>query len=78
MKLHAHVAPDGRLEALIAGPEGKVGAGLVADPGVRVCEIPDHAFKEDATLEQLEAILGTHAARVTAATAELFRRGTAD
>ena len=45
MRLHAHVAADGRLEALVAAPEGRLDAGLVADPGVQVCELRGHGLE---------------------------------
>lgn len=78
MKLYAHVALDGRLEGLVAAPEGTVSAGLIADPAFQVCEIPDHTLKGEAIeLQQLEEILKTHAVKVTPATGELIRGGTA-
>ena len=78
MKLYAHVALDGRLEGLIAAPEGKVSAGLIADPAFQVCEIPEHGLKSDVIeLGQLEEILRTYAVKVTPATGELIRGRTA-
>lgn len=78
MKLYAHVALDGRLEALVTAPEGKVSAGLITDPASQVCEIPDHGLKGEAIeLEQLDEILRTHAVKVTPAKGELIRGGTA-
>jgi hypothetical protein len=78
MKLYAHVATDGRLEALVAAPDGKVSAGLLADPALQVCEIPDHHLKGDVVdLEQLEELLKTHSVRVTPAKGALIRGGTA-
>jgi hypothetical protein len=74
MKLHAHVGLDGRLEALVASPEGKVSAGLIADPALQVCEIHNHGLKGDTIeLEQLEEMLKTHAVKVTPAQGELIR-----
>jgi len=74
MKLFAHVAADGQIEALVAAPEGKLGAGLVADAGLQVCEIPEHGLKGDVVdLDQLEKMLKTHAVRVTPARGELVR-----
>lgn len=79
MRLHAHVAADGRLEALVAAPDDAPGAGLVPEPGLQFCEITGHGLKGDAIgFEQLEAMLGTHAVRVTPARGELVRRGQAD
>lgn len=75
MKLHAHVAPDGTLAGLVAAPEGKVGAGLVAGPAFEVCEIRDHPLKGDAIeFAQLEALLETQAVKVTPAQGELIAR----
>lgn len=53
MKLFAHVRQDGSIESLVAAPEGDVQARLVPQPGVQICEIPDHGLGEDLDLERL-------------------------
>lgn len=79
MKLMAHVTPDGRLDAIVAAPDGKLEAGLVAEPGVQVCELHEHGLQGEAVaLERLASLLDTHAVRLTPARGTLVRGQPAD
>lgn len=73
MKLFAHLGPDGRVEGMVAAPEGNVGAGLTAGPAMTVCEIQDHGFK-DMDLDQLNHLLETATVTFTPAQGRLQRK----
>jgi hypothetical protein len=73
MKLHAHVGLHGRIEGLIAAPDGELGAGLIADPTLQVCEIRNHGLKGDLIeLDALEKLLESHRVKVTPAQGQLI------
>ena len=75
MKLYAHIALDGSIEALVAAPEGKGSAGLMPSPGLQVCEIQSHNIKRDILeLDKLEKLLEENTVVVTPAQGKLVRR----
>ena len=77
MKVFAHVAPDGRIRALVAMPKGERTARMVTAEPSQVCELTDHGITSVGDdLQALRRIYETQTVTFTPANGKLVARPT--
>jgi len=77
MKVFAHVAPDGRIQALVAIPNGERTARLVTAEPSQVCELTEHGITSVGhDLKALQQVYETQTVELTPARGRLVARTT--
>jgi hypothetical protein len=72
MKVFAHVAPDGRIRALVAMPTGERTARMVTAESSQVCELTDHGITSVGhDLQALRRLFETQTVMLTSARGKL-------